>query len=178
MVAAISHDLRTPITRLKLRAEFIDDPEQREKMLRDLDEMETMIRESLALAREDANPEPRAKIDLAQLLADSVEGMEHVALEIDPADARMLGDWARQVGASEKTLQRAFVKSTGLSFQQWRTHARMTKALAMHRCGARLLDVAVAVGYSSEGAYAHAFRQFYGYSPGRMKPRSTGDRTD
>ncbi|WP_249191982.1 helix-turn-helix domain-containing protein [Burkholderia ambifaria] len=100
------------------------------------------------------------------------------ALEIDPADARMLGDWARQVGASEKTLQRAFVKSTGLSFQQWRTHARMTKALAMHRCGARLLDVAVAVGYSSEGAYAHAFRQFYGYSPGRMKPRSTGDRTD
>jgi signal transduction histidine kinase len=88
MVAAISHDLRTPITRLKLRAEFIDDPEQREKMLRDLDEMETMIRESLALAREDANPEPRAKIDLAQLLADSVEGMEHVALETDPTLAK------------------------------------------------------------------------------------------
>ncbi len=85
MVAAISHDLRTPITRLKLRAEFVEDPEQREKMLRDLDEMETMIKETLALSREDANPEPRARIDLAQLLADSVEGMEHVALEIDPA---------------------------------------------------------------------------------------------
>jgi len=88
MVAAISHDLRTPITRLKLRAEFVDDPEQREKMLRDLDEMETMIKETLALGREDANPEPRAKLDLAQLLADSVEGLDPVTLEIDPRLAK------------------------------------------------------------------------------------------
>ena len=43
MIAAISHDLRTPITRLKLRAEFVDDDEQRAKMLADLDEMEAMI---------------------------------------------------------------------------------------------------------------------------------------
>jgi signal transduction histidine kinase len=85
MVAAISHDLRTPITRLKLRAEFIDDPEQREKMLRDLDEMETMIKSTLALAREDANPEPAKTLDLAALLADAVEGMSGVVLEIDPA---------------------------------------------------------------------------------------------
>lgn len=85
MVAAISHDLRTPITRLKLRAEFVEDAEQREKMLRDLDEMETMIKETLALSREDANPEPRSRVDLAQLLADSVEGMEHVAVTVDPA---------------------------------------------------------------------------------------------
>jgi signal transduction histidine kinase len=85
MVAAISHDLRTPITRLKLRAEFVDDPEQREKMLRDLDEMETMIKETLALAREDANPEPRAKVDLVQLLGDSLEGMPQVTLEIAPS---------------------------------------------------------------------------------------------
>ena len=88
MVAAISHDLRTPITRLKLRAEFVEDSEQREKMLRDLDEMETMIKETLALAREDANPEPRSKLDLTQLLADSAEGLDHVTLEIDPALAK------------------------------------------------------------------------------------------
>ena len=85
MVAAISHDLRTPITRLKLRAEFIDDPEQRDKMLRDLDEMETMIKSTLALSREDANPEPRARFDLGNLLLDCVEGFDHVTLEIDPA---------------------------------------------------------------------------------------------
>jgi signal transduction histidine kinase len=103
MVAAISHDLRTPITRLKLRAEFIDDAEQREKMLRDLDEMETMIRETLALAREDANPEPRAKVDLAQLIADSVEGLDLVTREIDPA----LANGAGMIEAQPIALKRA-----------------------------------------------------------------------
>jgi signal transduction histidine kinase len=84
MVAAISHDLRTPITRLKLRAEFIDDQDEREKMLRDLDEMETMIKSTLALSREDANPELRARFDLADLLADCAERMDQVILDIDP----------------------------------------------------------------------------------------------
>jgi signal transduction histidine kinase len=68
MIAAISHDLRTPITRLKLRAEFVDDEEQRLKMLSDLDEMETMIAATLAFARDDAAREARREIDLAELL--------------------------------------------------------------------------------------------------------------
>jgi HAMP domain-containing protein len=43
LLAAIGHDLRTPITRLKLRAEFIDDDELRDKFLADLDELDTMV---------------------------------------------------------------------------------------------------------------------------------------
>ncbi len=68
MIAAISHDLRTPITRLKLRAEFVDDDEQRAKMLADLDEMEAMIASTLAFARDDATREPRAPVDIAAML--------------------------------------------------------------------------------------------------------------
>jgi hypothetical protein len=67
MLAAIGHDLRTPITRLRLRAEFMDDDEQRRKMLADLDEMEQMIAATLAFARDDAAAEPAAPIDLAAL---------------------------------------------------------------------------------------------------------------
>lgn len=73
MLAAISHDLRTPITRMKLRAEFVDDDEQRGKMMRDLDEMEKMIAATLAFARDDAANEPTAVIDIAGLLADLAE---------------------------------------------------------------------------------------------------------
>jgi signal transduction histidine kinase len=69
MIAAISHDLRTPITRLKLRAEFVDDDEQRTKMLADLDEMETMIAATLSFARDDMAREPRAAVDLAEMIA-------------------------------------------------------------------------------------------------------------
>ena len=67
MLAAIGHDLRTPITRLRLRAEFMDDDEQRRKMLADLDEMEQMIAATLAFARDDAAAEPAAALDLAAL---------------------------------------------------------------------------------------------------------------
>lgn len=73
MLAAISHDLRTPITRLKLRAEFVDDAEQREKMLADLDEMEAMIAATLQFARDDVMGEPAQALDLAQLVRDCAE---------------------------------------------------------------------------------------------------------
>jgi signal transduction histidine kinase len=67
MLAAISHDLRTPITRLRLRAEFLEDDEQRAKMLADLAEMEAMIASTLAFARDDAANEPAISVDLASL---------------------------------------------------------------------------------------------------------------
>lgn len=68
MLAAISHDLRTPITRLKLRAEFVVDDEQREKMLSDLDDMEAMISATLQFARDDVMGEPLVELDLAALV--------------------------------------------------------------------------------------------------------------
>ena len=68
MLAAISHDLRTPITRLRLRAEFVDDADQRAKMLKDLEEMEQMISATMAFSRDDAANEPVATIDIAALL--------------------------------------------------------------------------------------------------------------
>ena len=67
MLAAIGHDLRTPITRLRLRAEFMDDDEQRRKMLSDLDEMEAMVAATLAFARDDSTGEPTVSLDLAAL---------------------------------------------------------------------------------------------------------------
>lgn len=67
MLAAIGHDLRTPITRLRLRAEFLEDEEQRRKMLADLDEMEQMIAATLAFARDESAAEPSTNMDLAAL---------------------------------------------------------------------------------------------------------------
>jgi signal transduction histidine kinase len=69
MLAAISHDLRGPITRLKLRIEQIDvDPTAQAKMLADLDEMAQMVESSLAFARDEATDERSQAFDLAALL--------------------------------------------------------------------------------------------------------------
>jgi signal transduction histidine kinase len=73
MLTAIGHDLRTPITRLKLRAEWMDDEEQQRKMLLDLDELEGMVAATLAFGRADANAEAPTAIDLAELLRTILE---------------------------------------------------------------------------------------------------------
>jgi signal transduction histidine kinase len=81
MIAAISHDLRTPITRLRLRAEFVEDPEEQQKMLADLDQMEAIIRSTLAFAREDSDTEPTELLDLAALLREVVENHPDARLD-------------------------------------------------------------------------------------------------
>ncbi len=68
MLAAISHDLRTPLTRLRLRAEMIEDDDEQRKTIADLDAMRAMIDAALAFARDEAAVEKTAALDLAVLL--------------------------------------------------------------------------------------------------------------
>jgi hypothetical protein len=68
LLTAIGHDLRTPITRLKLRAEFVEDDEQRGKILADLEELEAMVSATLAFGRDARTTEPVSHLDLAELL--------------------------------------------------------------------------------------------------------------
>ncbi|MFW7269070.1 ATP-binding protein [Gluconacetobacter sp. Hr-1-5] len=68
MLTAIGHDLRTPITRLKLRAEFVEDDELRGKFLADLDELEAMVSATLAFGRDTSRREPMGRLDLTALL--------------------------------------------------------------------------------------------------------------
>jgi signal transduction histidine kinase len=68
MLAAISHDLRTPLTRMRLRGEFIEDQEQQARLFRDVDEMQNMIDEALAFFRDDATSEETTSFDLPHVL--------------------------------------------------------------------------------------------------------------
>ncbi|MGF6204430.1 HAMP domain-containing sensor histidine kinase [Pseudomonas frederiksbergensis] len=68
MLAAISHDLRAPLTRMRLRGEFIEDTGQQQRLFRDVDEMQVMINSALEFFRDDARLEPATQFDLAELL--------------------------------------------------------------------------------------------------------------
>ena len=68
MLTAIGHDLRTPITRLKLRVEFIDDDEMRRKLLADIDELSAMVNATMAFGRDVATDEPVVSVDFAELV--------------------------------------------------------------------------------------------------------------
>ena len=67
-LAAVSHDLKTPITRLRLRAEFVRDEDLRQTIEGDLDEMERMIESTLAFLRGDAIGEESKTVDIASIL--------------------------------------------------------------------------------------------------------------
>jgi signal transduction histidine kinase len=124
MLAAIGHDLRTPITRLRLRAEFMEDDHQRARMLADLAEMEAMITATLAFARDDAAQEPAVPLDLSALArtvldeaADSREdaqtsyaGPEHLVMPLRPvamkrALANLVGNALAYGGAARLILE-------------------------------------------------------------------------
>jgi signal transduction histidine kinase len=68
MLASVGHDLRTPITTRRLRAEFIEDEETRERILASLEEMQHMAEAALAFAREEALSEPTRLVDLNALV--------------------------------------------------------------------------------------------------------------
>lgn len=80
MLAAISHDLRTPITRLRLRSEFIEDEAQKSRMLADLDQMRAMLEAVLSFLQNDRRGEAMTLTDVAsslQLVADQFCDMGH-----------------------------------------------------------------------------------------------------
>jgi signal transduction histidine kinase len=88
MLAAIAHDLRTPITSLRLRAEFVDDEETKEKILETLAEMQAMTDAVLAFARGDAESEETRRIDVTalaeSLVEDAAESGRDVTFEDSP----------------------------------------------------------------------------------------------
>jgi signal transduction histidine kinase len=69
VLAAMSHDLKTPLTRLRLQVETLDNPPMQERIGAELDEMESMVREALSLFRGLDDGEPAAPIDIDALLA-------------------------------------------------------------------------------------------------------------
>ena len=69
MLAALGHDLRTPITSLRLRAELLEDDDQRDDMIRILDDMAVMAEGLLQAATTGATTEPRQVTDLDRLLS-------------------------------------------------------------------------------------------------------------
>lgn len=93
MLAAISHDLRTPLTLLRLRTEAVENPQERDKMLATIAEMDSMIGETLQFARDEAKAEIRRPTDIVALVQSIVDDMADAGMPVkmQPAEPIVYG---------------------------------------------------------------------------------------
>lgn len=121
MLAAISHDLRTPITALRLRAEFIDDPDLQARIIETLDEMQHMTDATLAFAREDADREDTRVVDLTALTESIVDDQEMIG-----RDVKMHGDSTRMSLACRPLALKRALRNLIENAVQYGTRARVS----------------------------------------------------
>ena len=125
-----------------------------------------------------------ADVRLAEVVVDLLAAVPAAPLELrDPRDPRArraaeclrsadaeelsIEGLAAAVGASRRTLERLFLRDTGMTLGRWRQQARLLRALEMLAAGESVTRVAYDVGYQSPSAFIQVFRTRFGTSPGR-----------
>ncbi|MDN2659313.1 MULTISPECIES: ATP-binding protein [Neptunomonas] len=83
LFASISHDLKTPITRLRLRAEMLEDDKQREAMARDLEDLDIMVKGALQSVKDTDIHENRVEVDLWRMMLYMADGADIAGKKIE-----------------------------------------------------------------------------------------------
>ncbi|MDM0107012.1 AraC family transcriptional regulator [Variovorax sp. J22R24] len=85
-----------------------------------------------------------------------------------PDDSSTTVQWAERLAVDVKTIQRLFLKETGMTFGQWRQQSRLLRALELLATGEKVIDVALALGYESPSAFATMFRRQFDQTPSQF----------
>ena len=93
------------------------------------------------------------------------------AFRARPSDRRPRDAWAREAGASERTLERLFRAEVGTSFGRWQQQARLLRALELLAAGESVTAVALEVGFETPSAFIAMFRRAMGTTPARYFQR-------
>lgn len=75
---------------------------------------------------------------------------------------------SRRFGVGRRTLERLFIRETGLSFGLWRQKVRLLDSIRLLTEGKSVTEAALDVGYASVSAFIAAFRETFGYTPGKL----------
>ena len=116
LLAAIGHDLRTPITALRLRAELLTDPSQRARFIRSLDELQHLTEAALSAGAGHIASEPRVEIDLGALVetvcSDFIDQGQQVVCEA-PHRAALVDGWPTSLIRAVRNLVENAIRYAG-----------------------------------------------------------------
>ncbi len=96
------------------------------------------------------------------------------ALTNKPGENHTLKDWARVIGASERTIARLFQEELKMSFGEWRQQLRLSIAIDMMGRGESISKIAVMLGYSNLASFTVMFKQALGVPPSRFHKSQVG----
>jgi signal transduction histidine kinase len=149
MLAALGHDLRTPITSLKLRAEFVEDEEVRLRILETLDEMFQMAEAALSFAREEAAQEKTRLVDVGALIFTVCADLADTGSPVECAEPAGFTLRCRPLG-----LKRAFRNI----IENAVAYGRRARIFVEHQRG----DVHVVIDDDGPGIPAHDMERVFG----------------
>lgn len=127
-------------------------------------EIDTPLSRIMAVILDQIRSQPVASLSLP-LPSDPRLRRVVQGLTENPGDQRDLGAWAREVGASTRTLVRLFPLQTGLTFRAWRQQRRLLHALELLASGSSVTSVALETGYDNSSAFIAMFRRCLGTTP-------------
>lgn len=144
-------------------------------------EVGPLLRELIA-AMETITAGSEREAHLATVVIDEIQAAKHLPIHLpmprdkrlkslceillaEPASRLTLEDYARQVGASSRTLSRLFESELNMSFSAWRQQMRLSQAFPLVTSGLPLSQVAEELGYASQSAFSAMFKKTFGESP-------------
>jgi signal transduction histidine kinase len=146
LLAAISHDLRTPVTRMRLRADQVEPPELRERFLADLDEIRDLLSTTIDFVRSTDSREATASVDVTALL----ESLAEDCRDLQMGQMGQIGHTGQigQIGHMGQTGHTAppQVRITLHGAAEGRPTHIQAQPLALKRCLSNLLENAVRYG--------------------------------
>jgi Signal transduction histidine kinase len=160
LVAAAGHDLRTPITRMRLRAEFIADDEERETWLNDLSEIENIAESAITLVREEIEPDDHQIVEVDELIREIVRELRSIGHNVQ-LDRAVSVD----VIGSPLSLKRAF---SNLMVNA-ATHGKGCRVSVGRLDGHAVVEIIDSGPGIPEEMLSRAFEPFFRASPAREK---------
>jgi len=160
MLAAMSHDFRTPLTRLRLRVEFFPDSPERSKMLRDIADMEEMVSVTLRFINDGVADEHREAVDFVSLLSDL-----SIDLETELPEFELQGVRSVRVTCAPVSIRRAFTNLIN-NAKQYGHGAEIAVSLAPSEVFVDIRDHGPGV---PESERENVFQPFYRLEPSRSR---------
>ena len=161
LLAAAGHDLRTPITRMRLRAEFVEDEEERSLWLTDLDELERIADSAILLVREESGKAAPETLRLDELVADVAAELKDQNLDVTLARAEPVTVRASRLALS-RALRNLMINAA--------THGRSARVKVEGAAGSMAQVIIEDEGPGIPSALlSQVFEPFFRVDPGRRQ---------